>query len=77
VTEAAGAPVPPDPASPPPTLPCALCGTVVELPAERCPSCGLWAAGRRPPVTRAVAFQATAAFVALYVVTLAVVVFAR
>jgi hypothetical protein len=59
---------------------CPLCGTVVDAALPRCGMCGydLAGVGGRPgPFTRAVFWWTAMGFLAVYLVTLAVVAFTR
>ena len=59
---------------------CPLCATATMASDERCPSCGFALAGvdgRPGPFSRTVLWWSIAGFVAVYLVTLAVVVVTR
>lgn len=58
---------------------CPLCGTSVATEAARCPSCGLFltVATRRNPFAERTLWAMVGAFVAVYLLTLLVVVLAR
>jgi hypothetical protein len=63
-----------------PTDPCPLCGVAVVASVPRCGSCGfdLAGVGGRPgPFTRAVFWWTAMGFIAVYLVTLAIVAFTR
>ena len=70
----------PDPGVGPAPASCPLCGTPVRPDAERCPECGMTLAGvgdRPGAYSRAALWWTVAAFVAVYVVVLAVVAATR
>jgi hypothetical protein len=62
--------------TPAPDADCPLCGTPVGWQARRCPECGWSLAGvdgRPGPYSKAALWWTGAAFLAIYVVTLAIV----